>query len=327
MPRAIVRKCLAGAKTALSGNGRRNKEVDNLESWFISKFGNGIARYFLIPYNSKFWMVPLRSLTYEWAQQIVPVPTFDEIVSGATRKSAKKWGDNAIFWYPRKGGIHQLPLAMASELKNISTNCAVRRIDCEKRILETERGQKEKFDYLIMTIPLPELRGLLKNVPRKIERYFLMLRWNSIFNINLGIEGKAGWFCHWTYFPEKKISFFRSILPHRFSPSVVPRGRSSLSLEIAYKPGQPLDNNTLMKRAIKDAKKVGLLSGDQRISLAGCHDIAYGYPIHDHNYARARHEILRFLRKHHIICAGRYGGWRYMSMEDVILEGKAIAEL
>ena len=325
MPRAIIRECLAGFKK-VSGKPRGGKDVPGFRPWIFGHFGEGIARHFLFPYNSKFWKVPLGTLTSEWARQVIPVPSRDEIIRGAEGKKSGPWGYNTAFWYPRKGGIQELPLAMASGLKHVMTGCALESVDVENKVVLVATGAKEKFDCLISTIPLPEMLRMLKNVPAPLRRAFGALRWNSILNVNLGIEGKAGKQGHWIYFPQASISFFRAGMPHRISRSVVPPGMSSLSLEIAYAPGQAPDLKGLFSRAIKDAKKVGLIAGSQKVSFIDAHDITYGYPIYDRNYLNSKNIIERFLRKHHIIPAGRYGAWRYMSMEDALLEGRALAQ-
>jgi protoporphyrinogen oxidase len=54
-------------------------------------------------------------------------------------------------------------------------------------------------------------------------------------------------------------------------------------------------------------------------------DIKYGYPIYDSNYSKSRGEILEFLAQNNIMPCGRYGSWRYLSMEDAILDGRDVA--
>jgi len=69
-----------------------------------------------------------------------------------------------------------------------------------------------------------------------------------------------------------------------------------------------------------------VLTPADRICLEDINDIKYGYPVYDNNYRRSREGILKFLVGNNIIPCGRYGSWRYMSMEDVILDGKIVAD-
>jgi protoporphyrinogen oxidase len=101
---------------------------------------------------------------------------------------------------------------------------------------------------------------------------------------------------------------------------------SSLYVEVAYSREKPLDKKNAVSFILKDLKKVGILSRYDRICAQDINDIPYGYPIYDAQYSRIRGRILSFLDSNHILCRGRYGSWRYMSMEDVILEGRETAE-
>ena len=56
-------------------------------------------------------------------------------------------------------------------------------------------------------------------------------------------------------------------------------------------------------------------------------DIKYGYPIYDRNYKASREKIVKFLTDRGVMPCGRYGAWKYMSMEDAILDGRRIAEV
>ena len=55
-------------------------------------------------------------------------------------------------------------------------------------------------------------------------------------------------------------------------------------------------------------------------------DIKYAYIIYDHNHAESTRVIEEYLNQHHVYLIGRYGRWKYMSMEDAILDVRNIAE-
>ena len=113
--------------------------------------------------------------------------------------------------------------------------------------------------------------------------------------------------------------------PYIFSPHSVPSGKSSLYIEVSYSKEKPIDKQTIVERIIEDLIKAGILYEDDKIIAQDVNDIKYGYIIYDQNYQRNTKCILDFLAKHDIYSIGRYGAWRYMSMEDAILQGKEIA--
>ncbi len=326
LPPVIVKECLEGFIEALKNGHPAKGRSQNLLDWVSRTFGRGISRHFLIPYNTKFWTVPPQELTCEWLDGFIPVPSLDQILEGTLEESQRQFGYNARFWYPQKGGINQIPLAFASQLKSVYTGCAAVGIDLKKKEVRLSSGDKEHFDYLVSTIPLPEMAYLVKGLPRQITLLMKKLRWNSVLNVNLGIEKKDETGRHWIYFPYKDTSFFRVGFFHNFSSSLAPRDKSSLYVEASYSKERPLDKNNISLRIKEDLKRVGLLSEKDRIVVEDTNDIKYGYPIYDRNYHSARSGILSYCSLRQLIPCGRYGSWRYMSMGDVILDGKLVAD-
>ncbi|MFN7169926.1 MAG: protoporphyrinogen/coproporphyrinogen oxidase, partial [Candidatus Omnitrophota bacterium] len=228
LPQKIKEDCLKGFIDT-----GEHKINNNFQDWVIEKFGKGIARYFMLPYNHKFWTIPLKELTYLWVDRLIPVPSFREIIEGAKGKLDKNFGYNVFFWYPRNG-ICELPLALSKEVKNIFTDCKIKEIDLKNKKIKLANNTWERFTYLFSTIPLPELMDLIKNIPKEMVYSYKKLRWNSIFNLNLGIDGEIKLPYHWIYFPEKKISFYRIGFFHNLSSELVPQRKSSLYIEISY---------------------------------------------------------------------------------------------
>lgn len=324
LPPRIVKECLSSFVEAQ--NSGISKQNGNFLHWIHAAFGKGIARHFMVPYNRKFWTVSPEELTCDWLEGIIPIPTLSQIIEGTVEESKRQFGYNARFWYPKKGGINQLPQAFAKQIKNIHTNSKVKAIDLARKEIQLACGRKEKFDFLISTIPLPELPHLFDGIPVAVSAEFRKLRWNSVFNLNLGIERKdsSGW--HWIYFPQKKSCFFRVGFPHNISLDLVPQEKSSLYVEVSYSKEKPIDKDRIIPLIMRDLKDCGILLKEDSVCAQDINDMRYGYPIYDSNYRASRQKIFDFLAMNNVISCGRYGGWRYMSMEDVILEGKEISE-
>ncbi len=326
LPPAVVKECLLGFISASQNKHPAGNKSRDFLSWIYESFGPGIARHFMIPYNTKFWTVPLERLTCEWLDGFIPVPSLSEVVSGSVKESHRQFGYNSHFWYPKNGGISELPMAMAADIKKINLNCEVTEINLEKRQIRLVNGLKERFDCLISTLPLPELRRLITGLPESIISSFKKLKWNSIFNLNLGLDNSAERNRHWVYFPQADLSFFRVGSFHNFSSHMAPSGKGSLYAEVSYSKHSPLDRAGIVSRIERDLNMAGLLGENNAICLWDAVDIKYGYPIYDVNYNAARQEIFGCLGSYNIVSCGRYGSWRYMSMEDVLLEGKTISE-
>jgi len=166
---------------------------------------------------------------------------------------------------------------------------------------------------------------VIKDLPQDIRRLFRFLKWNSIFNLNLGIKSKINPGKHWVYFPGKELVFFRVGFTHNFSSASAPSGQGSLYAEVSYAPRKYIDKNRLCRRIKEDLKKVGIIKSENEICCQDANEIKYGYPIYDKNYRKTTTEITEYLLMNNIIPCGRYGAWCYMSMEEAILDGRRVA--
>ena len=322
LPPDIVKECLLGFISVSRNNQSKYATNKNFLDWIKYTFGSGIAKHFMIPYNTKFWTLPPRYITCEWIDEFIPVPSLNQVIEGTVEESTRCFGYNTEFWYPQKGGISQLAQAFAHRLRGLYTDSEVTGIDIVNKQINFGSGAGESFDYLISTIPLPEMRRLVKGLPAKISSAFNKLRWNSIFNLNLGIDHKDDSFRHWVYFPEKEFVFFRVGFPHNFSSCAAPADKSSLYAEVSYSKGTCVDKTGFVSGIKKGLKKAGIIKDGKHILVEDINDIPYGYPIYDKHYSRARQDALGYLAKNNIIGCGRYGSWRYMSIEDSILDGR-----
>ncbi|MBL7130165.1 MAG: FAD-dependent oxidoreductase [Candidatus Omnitrophica bacterium] len=328
LPKHIIKECVLGFIN-VQLNGSVNKGTPaNFRQWVLDTFGPGMARHFMLPYNNKFWTIPAHRLTCEWVDGYIPQPTIKDVLNGTIFQSRKGFGYNARFWYPKKGGIENLVSAFQGRIENnILTLHKATEIDLKKRTVRFQNRRKVKFAKLISTLPLPEMCKLIPHLPAKIKAAFGKLKYTSIFCLNLGVARENLSDKHWIYFPEKKFVFFRVGFPASFSSSVTPLGKSSLYVEVAYSPDNSVNSKKLIKRILKDLRKAGILSCDDRIEVCDPLNIKYGYIIYDRHYKESTGAIHEYLNQHHIFPIGRYGRWKYMSMEDAILEGKKIAKV
>ncbi|MBL7196853.1 MAG: FAD-dependent oxidoreductase [Candidatus Omnitrophica bacterium] len=328
LPKNVIKECVLGFIDAqLNGNVNKYNQT-NFKQWTLRTFGPGIARHFMLPYNNKFWTIPAHRLTREWVDGYIPIPSIKDVLGGTIAQSKKRFGYNAQFWYPRKGGIENLIFALRRRIKNnIHTLHQVAEIDLKTRTVTFCNGRKARFINLISTLPLPEMLKLIPHLPPKIKAALSKLKYTSVFCLNLGVARGNISDKHWVYFPEKKIIFFRVGFPHNFSSALVPPGKSSLYAEVSYSPDRPVNKKDLVKRILKDLRKVEILSAADTIEVCEPVDIEYAYIIYDRNYTESTKTIREYLNQHHIYPIGRYGRWKYMTMEDTILDGKKIAEV
>jgi len=113
--------------------------------------------------------------------------------------------------------------------------------------------------------------------------------------------------------------------PTNFSMDVAPPQKTSIYAEISYPGANNIDRDALVSSTIRNLKDIGIIADETEIEVCVPMDIKYGYAIYDSKRKNAVETIDDYLKRFGIYSIGRYGSWKYMSMEDVILGGKEIA--
>ncbi len=324
LPASVIRDCIAGFMEALLAAERDPEQPDNFKDWILYNFGPGIARHFMLPFNRKFWRVPLKQITTEWVSWAVPRPALREVVDGALGIQDKNFGYNAAFLYPHRGGIEVLAQALARRVKGLELNQEVVSVHPKKRTLMLSSGEDVRYRRLISTMPLSELFLHIKSAPRQLRDAARRLRFLSVLCVNMGVKGKRVSQSHWIYFPEKNFEFYRAGFYSNLADSK--STRQSLVLEITRRPGTlEGSEDELALRAVRDFASAGFLSQGQDLEYLGWMKIPFAYVIYDSFRAKWVPRLLEYLRDQNIFSIGRYGRWEYSTMEDALKQGRDAA--
>lgn len=328
LPQEVICECLLSFTRAYysDDSGKAIERYESFEDWILSNLGEGIAKHFMIPYNTKLWTVHPREMTCDWMGQFVPKPNIEQVFRGALMDKADDLGYNVEFIYPKIGGIQALIDGFAAKVKNLYLNKRATKIHFEPKKVKFADGSNVDYDVLVSTVPIKSLMKMMPDSPVDLYEAAARLRCNSVLNVNLGINRPEITDKHWIYFPEEKYVFYRVGFPMNFSPYMTPPGMSSMYIEVSYPQGEQIDKGEVANRCIDDLIEIGILRNRNEIITQLILDIKHAYVIYDKNRKLILDVIQKFLQEHNIYSIGRYGSWGYSSMEDAILVGKGTAE-
>lgn len=304
--------------------GRQSEEV-SFEEWIYKNFGAGIAKHFMIPFNEKLWCRPLSAMTADWVSWLIPRPSLKDVIKGAIGYGGDKPGYNASFYYPVRDGISVLPGSFLPHIQNLKLNTELLEIHTKKRKAILSNGDTIHYEYLVSTIPLPELIMRCVDIPRRIREDAGKLTYVSIYNISMGIEREKISDKHWVYFPEKGFPFYRVGFQSNLSPNMAPQGFSSCYIEVSHRPDIKVPEKKLLDEVTKGMERCAILKRGEKIAVKGVGDIQYGYVIYNRHRMKVVPNILESLEKKGIYSTGRYGAWEHSSMEDAMEEGRVAA--
>jgi protoporphyrinogen oxidase len=327
LPAPVIADCLINMSEAYPKQVGK-KSCTNFKEWIINNFGKGIAKHFMFPYNKKLWRVPLDTINHDWVNGLIPKTSMPYSIKGAVSDYKKDFGYNRVFYYPQKGGIQVLPdLLLKNSKGRVFFKSSLASLDLKNKKALLKDGRLIEYSKLISTMPLPGLINRIKNCPQDIKSRAKALRHISVYNLNIGIETGSRTRRHWIYFPEKRFIFYRVGFNSNFSEHCAPKGCMSIYTEISYidsKRHALQKHERINRRVIEDLKKSGILSAADRIITEQAHDIKYGYPLYDNRRQAALSGIQDYLDIFDVYSIGRFGAWRYMSMEECILQGRDI---
>jgi protoporphyrinogen oxidase len=325
LPAEVAAECVLGfidAQLGPGGERLRREEPKTFGDFIRRHLGEGFAKHFMFPYNTKLWTVHPDELGAAWCGRFVPRPNLETVVKGSLG-IVDEGGYNSSFLYPREGGIEALPRAFLPHLKGpVQPNRYPVAIDWKRRSLRLADGETLPYRGLISTIPLPELIEICEGAPEAARAAARKLRATIVTYVNVAARNEAPAH-HWVYFPEPSFPFYRVGSASAIYPKLAPPGTRSFYVEFSSLSG--LDPEKAKAEAIEGLVRCGLLRDRNEVLFAFARDIPGAYVLYDKDYGAAKETILDFLREAQIETCGRYGNWEYGGMEDAMLGGKSAA--
>jgi protoporphyrinogen oxidase len=291
----------------------------------VRRLGKGITDKFLRPYNEKLYATDLDRLDVDAMGRFFPHADVADIIANMRPRppgpsAAGDGGYNATFTYPA-GGAVQYVHALLRDLPAGTVSCGepVTAIDLAAREVVTPR-RRIAFERVVSSAPLPALARICG-----IAHDPAVFSSNKVLVYNLGFDRKGPRDVHWMYFPDRSIVFYRvgwydNILP----PAPGAADRMSLYVEIGAPHDATFDVAALRQRVLGDLRREAIVTDHQLISH---HQVVLD-PAYVHITAASLAETARLkagLAGHGVHSVGRYGGWTYCSIEDNLIETRALA--
>lgn len=326
LPTDVAAECIEGFV-------RRHQRIKNpttFYDWVLKHFGPGMGKHFFFSYNQKLFGYDIKKIHPSWTGRFVPSTTLSSIIAGTIqRRPPAGVGYNSMFWYPEQGGIELLIHRLEGKLHNqVRTNHDVVAIDMVKKEVVCSNGRREPYKTLVTTMPLNTfLARVVQSSRCSYQEHARNLLCNSVVNFNLGFKSSIDFNYHWLYFPEKKYDFYRLGFWHNISRGLVPSGGAAVYGEMAYVPTLVSKKSVEQKKA-RAAEQIlqFVAKRESDVSVNTTLELEHAYVIY--NAWRQQHlaRLLKQLVQSNVYSIGRYGEWKYASMQEAVLDGKRMSE-
>ena len=294
-------------------NNNYNDE-SSFKKMLYTKFGKSIAEKFLIPYNEKLYACDLDNLDEDAMGRFFPYADKEEIIKNF--RNPDNFSYNTHFTYPKGGAIEYVnSLYRRVNKNNVFLNEELISLDVTNKTALTNK-REIKYDRLISSMPFTTLLNKT-NTPYNKAIY----SWNKVLVFNLGFDKKGkDKVNNWVYFPEKEYCFYRI----GYYDNIFSDDRLSLYVELGFDKSADVDPENYLGIVIEDLKKAGIIEDHKLIShVKILMDPAYVHVSKESEVDKVR--IQKEMSEHFIYSIGRYGDWKYCSIEDNIIEAKELA--
>lgn len=318
LPDEDVRDALAGLERAAAAVA--GPPPANFGEWIDATFGDGIARLFMRPYNTKVWARPPERMAWHWIGDRVAVTDLARVRENVRLgRDDVSWGPNNRFRFPRRGGTGAIWRALAAAIERqapgqLRMNAVITRVDTAAREVHLASGERIGYRRLVSTMPLDALVRI-SDLADDLGPHAEALEYSSTHVVGVGLTGTpppalAGK-C-WMYFPEDDCPFYRVTHFSHYAPANVPSTRYwSLMAEVSESAYRPLRNPAVAADTVRGMLATGLVADPASIHHTWHARLPRGYPIPSLGRDRALAALLPALEAREVYSRGRFGAWKY----------------
>ena len=322
---------------------------DNLENFYINRFGKRLYEIFFRDYTEKLWGISPSKIDSSWGSQRVKGVSIKEVLKDyfkrlfRIKESNKETSLIDKFYYP-KFGPGMMYEEMAKRIKDmggkIILSAKVIKIGKKDNIIRDVVYEKDNaihkisVDFLISTMPIKDLICNMNNVPSEIIKISRNLPYRDFLTIGLvldriKIKNNTKYKTEnniipdtWIYVQSKSVKLGRIQVFNNWSPYLVKnKNNISLGLEYFCNENDELwnsDSEILRDMAYNELIKMGIIDDTSKIINYHVEKVKKAYPAYFGKY-KLFYKIKDYLNNiDNLYCIGRNGMHRYNNMDHSI---------
>ena len=298
----------------------RGRIPRNYEQWCRFQYGDYLTDQFYALYTAKYWRVPMSDLSTDWISGRLIPSQVDRIIAGALAPQEEQQSTFARFRYPAHGGFFAFVRPLYDRVNAVYNARAVA-VDAGRRIVEFSTGERQRYDALASSIPLPELVRMTRGAPASVRAAAAKLRHVQLLCVNLVIRRPRLSPAHWFYIYDPDIEASRVSVISNLAPRSVPRGATVIQAEVFRGSNERVDAGRLTAKTVKDLARVLGFDPEKDVERAVPVRAPYAYVISDLDRARAVAHATGWLRRQRIFPMGLFGGWKFIWSDAAFRSG------
>ena len=197
--------CMTGYVEAYVGRRTGAPCPENFGDWIQWRMGDGFARHFMVPYNNKIWKRDLSTMASDWVAGRVPEAPIEDILRSSVGVDTEGYKHQSVFWFPLHGGFETMVKGAAKGgAFEIVCNAQVERVAKKGDGFEVNG---EAYDLVVNTVPLPQIEGVIEEIPADVRADIQALEPISLVNVMIGVKlDEPLPDLSWIYLPFEELS-------------------------------------------------------------------------------------------------------------------------
>lgn len=333
----------------------QERKPAHYRDWLNQAFGQVFTEAFPAAYTRKYWTVEPEFLTTEWVGERVFKPKIEDVVSGSLGPLERQTHYITHVRYPSNGGYESFARKMSLGMK-VRHQTEVVKIDLSQQLLHLADGSKVHYSRLISTMPLPEMIGLCKDVPKNVMDAADALSCSQLVLVNVTAPHPTQIEGNWFYIYDEDKYSTRINCTECLAPNNAPKGHTGIQVEVYFSKFKKRTTSLeeIGKSVVRELCEMGFLSPNllkngMRDIHWFTHKVSWANVIFDHERCCALDTIWKWLeafglvresddthpltawcdqdlRPGRLVMAGRFAQWKYYWTDDCVLRGKVIGK-
>ena len=324
LPAEVNRECIEGYIAAWKAREDSGSEAPgDFDAWVRWRFGEGIHRHFMRPYNEKIWKRDLSELGSSWVAGRVPEAPLEDVIKASEGVRTEGYVHQSVFQYPRHGGFQAITDGIAelvAERVRLSTPAT--------HLARTPQGWRvdgEDFDLVVSTLPLDELPRIVEGLDAAAAQAMGELTYNSLSSILLALNSDEQPNYSWVYLPHadqgpaNRVTYISN-----YSSWNAPAGCAGLQCEVNWRGDGAAPPEALADEVIAGLESAGLLRRDQVLFHDRC-DERHAYIVYTHGFNERRELAIQSLEGMGLLPLGRFGRYNYHNSDQCVIAARELA--
>lgn len=310
--------------TSECADGLKNQNAQpagNFEEYLTQKFGGGISRHFLLPYNRKLWRGDLRRMTADWASERVASSDGKPETFASAGGNRKPLQTDSTVAYPARGGFGEIMVALAQRLTDLRLQSEVAEVKPQSREVVLAGGRVLPWRHLISTMPLDRLMALIADCPQEMLEDARCLEKLSLSLVLVVIGHPVDTEIQRVYSADPEMPAHKVAVNHNSSPYLRSLPQHGVVAEVSYSGEQSLAEQPLQDQVIEGLQTMGIIRSRDEVRTSRVVHLPYGYPVPTHDRSEIVQRLKSWLEKRGIFTVGRFGEWAYINSDEAIKRG------